>query len=94
MRDPALAAAQFVLLGSGEAAYERGLLALAARESERVAVRIAFDEALSHRVFAGADAIVVPSRFEPCGLTPLYGLRYGTLPVVRRVGGAGRYGHR
>lgn len=87
MRDPALGAAQFVMLGSGEATYERGLLALAAREPERIAVRIAFDEALSHQVFAGADVIVVPSRFEPCGLTQLYGLRYGAVPVVRRVGG-------
>jgi starch synthase len=53
----------------------------------RVAVRIGYDEALAHRIIAGADAILVPSRFEPCGLTQLYGLRYGTLPVVRRVGG-------
>ena len=89
MLDPALAAAQFVLLGSGEAAYERGLLALAAREPQRIAVRIAFDEMLSHQVFAGADAVIVPSRFEPCGLTQLYGLRYGTVPVVRRIGGLG-----
>ena len=50
-------------------------------------MRIGYDEALAHRMIAGADAIVVPSRFEPCGLTQLYGLRYGTLPVVRRVGG-------
>jgi starch synthase len=52
-----------------------------------VAVRIGYDEAFAHRLIAGADAILVPSRFEPCGLTQLYGLRYGTLPVVRRVGG-------
>jgi starch synthase len=52
-----------------------------------VSVTIGFDEPLSHRLQAGADAIIVPSRFEPCGLTQLYGLRYGTLPVVARVGG-------
>ena len=52
-----------------------------------MAVRIVYDEALAHRVIAGADAILVPSRFEPCGLTQMYGLRYGTLPLVRRVGG-------
>jgi starch synthase len=52
-----------------------------------VAVRIAYDEVLAHRVIGGADVIVVPSRFEPCGLTQLYGLRYGTVPLVRRVGG-------
>jgi hypothetical protein len=50
-------------------------------------VHIGYDEAFAHRLVAGADVIAVPSRFEPCGLTQLYGLRYGTLPVVRRVGG-------
>jgi starch synthase len=53
----------------------------------RVHVHIGYDEARAHRLIAGADAIAVPSRFEPCGLTQMYGLRYGTLPVVRRVGG-------
>jgi starch synthase len=52
-----------------------------------VAVRIGYDEALSHRLIAGADAILVPSRFEPCGLTQLYGLRYGTIPLVALTGG-------
>ena len=60
---------------------------LAARFPGRVAVRIGYDEALSHRMFAGGDAVLVPSRFEPCGLTQMYGLRYGTLPVVAAVGG-------
>jgi starch synthase len=50
-------------------------------------VRIGYDEGLSHRMFAGADAVLVPSRFEPCGLTQMYGLRYGTVPVVAAVGG-------
>ena len=50
-------------------------------------MRIAYDEALAHRLIGGADVIMVPSRFEPCGLTQMYGLRYGTLPLVRRVGG-------
>lgn len=89
LADPALAGAQFVLLGSGEAAYERAFSEVAAAHPGRVAARIAFDEALSHRVFAGADAIIVPSRFEPCGLTQLYGLRYGAVPIVRRTGGLG-----
>lgn len=86
---PALLAegAQLALQGTGERALEQAYAAAAAAHPGRVAVRIAYDEAMAHRLVAGADAIVVPSRFEPCGLTQLYGLRYGTLPVVRRVGG-------
>ena len=53
----------------------------------RVSVRIGYDEAMSHLLIAGGDAILVPSRFEPCGLTQLYGLRYGTIPIVARTGG-------
>lgn len=60
---------------------------LEARFPGKVAVRIGYDEALSHQLFAGADAVLVPSRFEPCGLTQMYGLRYGTVPVVASVGG-------
>jgi len=74
------------LLGSGDAGLEARWRALAGAH-DRVAVKIGYDEALSHRMMAGADAILVPSRFEPCGLTQLYGLRYGTLPVVTRTGG-------
>jgi starch synthase len=78
---------QLVLLGSGDAQLEARLRALEAAFPSAIAVRIGYDEALSHRLIAGADVITVPSRYEPCGLTQLYGLRYGTLPLVRRVGG-------
>jgi len=78
---------QLVLLGSGDAPLEARLRALGAAFPSAIAVRIGYDEALSHRLIAGADVIAVPSRYEPCGLTQLYGLRYGTLPLVRRVGG-------
>ncbi len=75
---------QLALLGSGDPALEA---AFRDYDHPNVAVRIGYDEALSHRMMAGADAILVPSRFEPCGLTQLYGLRYGTLPVVALTGG-------
>lgn len=78
---------QFAVQGTGEAALEAAFRMAAQAHPGRVAVRIGYDEARAHRLVAGADAIAVPSRFEPCGLTQLYGLRYGTLPVVRRVGG-------
>ena len=86
---PALLAegVQVALLGSGEPAMETAFADAAAAHPGRVAVRIGYDEALAHRIIAGADIILVPSRFEPCGLTQLYGMRYGTLPLVRRVGG-------
>lgn len=77
---------RLALLGSGEPPLEQAWLAAAARH-EAVSVRIGYDEALSHRMIAGGDAILVPSRFEPCGLTQMYGLRYGTVPVVARTGG-------
>ncbi|RQZ08133.1 glycogen synthase GlgA [Burkholderia sp. Bp9031] len=78
---------QLVLLGSGDAELERAFREMAAAHPGSVAVTIGYDEAMSHRIVAGSDVIVVPSRFEPCGLTQLYGLKYGTLPLVRRVGG-------
>lgn len=78
---------RLALLGSGDAAIERELLAAAARHPGRIGIRIGYDEALSHRMQAGGDAILVPSRFEPCGLTQLYGLAYGCVPVVARTGG-------
>ena len=79
--------AQLAVLGSGDRWLEDGFRHAAATHPGQVAVTIGYDEPLSHRLQAGADAIIVPSRFEPCGLTQLYGLRYGTLPVVARVGG-------
>lgn len=75
------------LLGSGEAHLEGAVKAAAARWPDRVGVRIGYDEALSHRMFAGGDAVIVPSRFEPCGLTQMYGLKYGAVPVVAATGG-------
>jgi starch synthase len=79
--------AQLALLGSGEARLEAGFAAAAITHPGRVACVFAYDEALAHGVQAGADALVVPSRFEPCGLTQLCALRYGAVPVVARVGG-------
>jgi starch synthase len=75
---------QLALLGSGDPALEAAFQQI---DDPNVAVRIGYDEALSHRMIAGGDAILVPSRFEPCGLTQLYGLRYGTIPVVALTGG-------
>lgn len=76
-----------VVLGSGEPGLEAAMRGLAAAYPGRVAVRIGYDEALSQRMFAGGDAVLVPSRFEPCGLTQMYGLRFGAVPVVSAVGG-------
>jgi len=78
---------QIMVLGSGDAMLENAFRAAAAAHPDAVAVRIGYDEQLAHRLIAAADVILVPSRFEPCGLTQLYGLKYGTLPLVRRVGG-------
>ena len=79
--------ARLALLGSGDKAIEEGLHWAAARHPGRIGIRIGYDEDLSHLLQAGADAILVPSRFEPCGLTQLYGLAYGCVPVVARTGG-------
>jgi len=78
---------QFAVLGTGETDLEQGFRAAETHYRGSVSTVIDFDERLAHRMQAGADAIVVPSRFEPCGLTQLCGLRYGTLPVVARTGG-------
>ncbi|MEI8267497.1 MAG: glycogen synthase GlgA [Betaproteobacteria bacterium] len=79
--------AQLVVQGTGDPALEAAFLSAARNHPGQVSVFIAYDEDRAHRLMAGADLIVVPSRFEPCGLTQLYGLRYGTLPVVCATGG-------
>ncbi|HET6413310.1 MAG TPA: glycogen synthase, partial [Anaeromyxobacter sp.] len=78
---------QLVLLANGEREAEHYFATLASRHPDRFRAWLRFDAALSHRLYAGADFVLVPSRFEPCGLTQLYGLRYGALPVVRATGG-------
>jgi len=79
--------ASFVLLGTGDRRYEDLWLGLAARHPDRIGTRIGFDDSLAHLIEAGADLFLMPSRFEPCGLNQMYSLRYGTVPVVRAVGG-------
>jgi starch synthase len=79
--------AQLAVLGSGEPGMEEGFRAAMGFHPGRIGAVIGYDESLAHQVLAGSDAVLVPSRFEPCGLTQLYGLRYGTVPVVARVGG-------
>jgi starch synthase len=76
-----------VALGSGQPEYEDFFRALAASFPARAAVKIGYDEALAHKIIAGTDMLLVPSRYEPCGLTQMYALRYGTVPVVRATGG-------
>ena len=79
--------ASFVCLGSGDAVLATALRALADANPGRVAFVEGYDESLAHAILAGADITLVPSRYEPCGLTQLYALRYGTIPVVRATGG-------
>ena len=78
---------QFALLGSGAPVYENAYRALALRYPDKVAVRIGFDQGLSHRIEAGCDFYLMPSKFEPCGLNQMYSLRYGAIPIVRITGG-------
>jgi starch synthase len=78
---------RMVVLGSGERDVEEGLNTLASRDPDRFAVRVGYDEVLAHKIVAGADTFLMPSRFEPCGLTQMYSLRYGTVPIVRSTGG-------
>ncbi len=79
--------AQVVLLGSGEVVLENAWRGCARAHPDSVSVHIGYDEGLAHRIFAASDVTLVPSRFEPCGLTQMYGLKYGSLPLVHRVGG-------
>ncbi|CAM4107964.1 glycogen synthase GlgA [Bordetella tumulicola] len=78
---------QVAIIGRGDYQYERALEALASRYPGRCAVRIGYDESTAHRLHAGADMLLHGSRFEPFGLTPLYAMRYGTIPIGSRVGG-------
>jgi starch synthase len=76
-----------VVLGTGERRYEDLFRSLAAAYPGRVGVKIAYDEAIAHKVEAGADMFLMPSRYEPCGLNQIYSLKYGTVPIVRATGG-------
>ena len=78
---------QIVILGSGDAGLEEACREAARANAGEVAVRIGYDEGMAHRIQAGCDSLLMPSRFEPCGLSQLYALRYGTLPIVRHTGG-------
>jgi starch synthase len=78
---------QFALLGSGSPEFERAYLSLASRYPKKVAVRLGYNQGLSHRIEAGADFFLMPSRFEPCGLNQMYSQRYGSIPIVRVTGG-------
>jgi starch synthase len=86
-QDVVRAGLRLAVLGSGESGLETTFHSLAAEFAGRVGVVVGYDEPLAHLMQAGGDAIVIPSRFEPCGLTQLYGLRYGCVPIVARVGG-------
>jgi starch synthase len=79
--------AQFVFLGAGEPRYEEALTAIAERAPTRISVQLRFTEELEHRLLAGADMCLMPSQYEPCGLTQMRAQRYGTIPIARRVGG-------
>jgi len=79
--------ARLIVLGTGETGLELALKAAANAHPQRIAVNIGYNEGLAHRIEAGADMFLMPSRYEPCGLNQMYSLRYGTLPIVRRTGG-------
>jgi starch synthase len=76
-----------VVLGSGEARYEQMFRELAEAQPQKVAVKVGYDNGLAHRIEAGADMFLMPSQYEPCGLSQMYSLRYGTVPIVRATGG-------
>jgi starch synthase len=79
--------AQLVILGSGDPTYQARLQEAARRHAGKLSLTVAFDDQLAHQIEAGADAFLMPSRFEPCGLNQMYSMRYGTVPIVREVGG-------
>jgi len=79
--------ARLILVGQGDIGMERSLKEASERYKGRLGIFMGYDENLAHKLFAGLDTILIPSRFEPCGLTQLYGLRYGCIPIVSRVGG-------
>jgi starch synthase len=76
-----------VVLGTGDKLYEEMFLRLSRRVPEKIAIHIAYDNALAHKVQAGSDLFLMPSRYEPCGLSQIYSLKYGTVPIVRATGG-------
>lgn len=76
-----------VILGTGDAAIEKGLSAAVGSHPAQLALRLCYDETLAHKIYAGSDFLLIPSRYEPCGLTQMYALKYGTIPVVRATGG-------
>jgi starch synthase len=79
--------AVLVILGTGEEVFQKALSAARKKYPESLGLRIAYDESLSHKIYGGSDMFLIPSRYEPCGLTQMYSLRYGTVPVVRATGG-------
>jgi starch synthase len=78
---------QFVLLGTGEEEYNLLFQKVGRMYPQQAGIRIAFDNALAHKIEAGADIFLMPSRYEPCGLNQIYSLKYGTVPIVRATGG-------
>lgn len=78
---------QMVVLGTGDHHLEQQFIAVKARYPDRIGLHLGFDEGIAHRIEAGSDMLIMPSRYEPCGLSQLYSLRYGTVPIVRRTGG-------
>jgi starch synthase len=85
--DKIVAKGQLVLLGTGDEELERALTQAGERHPGHVGLHFDYDDALAHQIVAGADMFLMPSRFEPCGLTQLYSLRYGTIPIVHKTGG-------